>query len=218
MYGERKTFRKKSPFCQSLLMNDSFRTVNGISEGQVNEQKSKFLSFAFPVKSVDEVKEYLKEYKKRYYDARHVCWAYLLGAEQEEFRTNDDGEPPSTAGKPILGAIKSKGLTNVLLIVVRYFGGIKLGTGGLTSTYRAAADDALEHAEIVEATLDEEMSVNFEYENINRVMKIVKEMNPSVVYQNLDMQCTLTLRIRKSLSLRLKSELLKIDRLKLQDE
>ena len=142
-------------------MSDTFRTIKNISKSIYTEKRSKFLAFAIPVESVEEVKAIVSEYQKEYYDARHVCYAYMLGSERLEFRANDNGEPSGTAGKPILGQINSNELTNILVIVVRYFGGIKLGTSGLIVAYRQAAADAIAEAEVVEKTVDEDISFIF---------------------------------------------------------
>ena len=156
-------------------MDDSFKTVSGPSEGYINEKKSKFLSFLFPVKSADEAMGILEEYRKKYYNARHVCWAYMLGWERKEFRYNDDGEPSGTAGKPILGQINSFELTDVLILVVRYFGGTLLGTGGLIKAYREAAADAIANAEIITRTVDDVIVIDFEYIHLNDVMRVLKQ-------------------------------------------
>ena len=156
-------------------MSDTFRTIKNISKSIYTEKRSKFLAFAIPVESVDEVKTIVSEYQKEYYDARHVCYAYMLGSERLEFRANDNGEPSGTAGKPILGQINSNELTNILVIVVRYFGGIKLGTSGLIVAYRQAAADAIAEAEVVEKTVDEDISFIFEYPFV--ITRICKEKN-----------------------------------------
>ncbi|GHS91560.1 hypothetical protein FACS1894174_07030 [Bacteroidia bacterium] len=190
---------------------DSYKTIAKTSEGYITEQRSKFISYALPVSTPEEVKEYVDAYRKQYYDARHVCWAYMLGNERANFRVNDDGEPSSTAGKPILGVINSNGLTDILIIVIRYFGGVKLGTGGLIVAYRAAAQDAITNAEIIEKTVDEDITIVFEYPFLNGIMKIVKEDNPQIITQQFDMDCEMTLRIRKSEAEKLKSRLLKVE-------
>lgn len=192
---------------------DTYKTISSPSEGSYTEKRSKFLAFAFPVSSVDEVKSKVGEYQKKYYDARHVCYAYMLGHERMEFRANDNGEPSGTAGKPILGQINSNELTNILIIVVRYFGGIKLGTSGLIVAYRAAAAEAIAAAEIVERTVDEEVHFMFEYPFMNDVMRIVKEEGPTIVAQGYDIDCTMTLRIRKDSMPRLKERLEKVETL-----
>jgi uncharacterized YigZ family protein len=195
-------------------MSDTFRTIKNISKSIYTEKRSKFLAFAIPVESVDEVKTIVSEYQKEYYDARHVCYAYMLGSERLEFRANDNGEPSGTAGKPILGQINSNELTNILVIVVRYFGGIKLGTSGLIVAYRQAAADAIAEAEVVEKTVDEDISFIFEYPFLNDVMRIVKEENPQIISQGYDSDCTMTLRIRKGMIPKLKSRLDKVETLR----
>lgn len=150
-------------------------------------------------------------YRKEYYDARHVCWAYMLGAERKTFRANDDGEPSSTAGKPILGIINSNELTDILIVVIRYFGGVKLGTSGLITAYRAAAQEAVDHSEIIEKTVDETITIVFEYPFLNGVMRVVKEENPEILSQRFEMDCEMVLCIRKSEMEKLRSRLLKVD-------
>ncbi|MDL2264958.1 YigZ family protein [Parabacteroides sp. OttesenSCG-928-G21] len=190
---------------------DCYRTIKGISEGFYSEKRSKFYSFAIPVKTVDEVKNQVDQYRKTYYDSRHVCWAYMLGPEREVFRANDDGEPSSTAGKPILGQINSNELTDILIIVVRYFGGTELGTSGLIVAYRTAAAEAISAAEIEERTVDEDICIAFEYPFLNSIMRIVKEDNPQIISQQFEMDCEMTLRIRKGEVEKLKNRLLKVD-------
>lgn len=196
---------------------DLYRTIKEKAEGTYSEKRSKFLAFAIPVTSVDEVKMLVTEYQKKYYDARHVCYAYMLGAERKEFRANDNGEPSGTAGKPILGQINSNELTNILIIVVRYFGGIKLGTSGLIVAYRLAAAEAIAAAEIIEKTVDEDVKVKFEYPMMNEVMKVVKDMEPQIMSQDFDMDCRMTLRIRKGEAERMKEKLKKIETLSIED-
>jgi len=198
------------------MIQDAYKTISGISEGYFTEQRSKFISYALPVKTPEEVKEKVDAFRKQHYSARHVCWAYILGAERTQFRFNDDGEPSSTAGKPIFGVINSHELTDILVVVVRYFGGVKLGTSGLIIAYRAAAQDAVAHAEIIEKTIDEEIIVTFAYPFLNGVMKIVKEDNPQIVSQQFDMDCVMTLRIRKSEAEKLKEKLLKVESVKIK--
>lgn len=188
-------------------MSDTFRTIASSSEGSYKEKGSKFLSFAFPVKNVDEINQILAQYRKQYYDARHICYAYMLGNAKNEWRANDDGEPSGTAGRPILGQINSFELTNVLVIVVRYFGGILLGTGGLITAYKEASRDALEQAGIVEQTIDEIISIEFDYLLMNEVMRIVKEMSPQILDQSFDNMCAMKLAIRQSDAEKLKSKL-----------
>ena len=196
---------------------DLYKTIKAKAEGTYSEKRSKFLAFAIPVSSVEEVKQLVAEFQKKYYDARHVCYAYMLGAERTEFRANDNGEPSGTAGKPILGQINSNELTNILIIVVRYFGGIKLGTSGLIVAYRLAAAEAIAAAEIIEKTVDEEVSVMFEYPLMNEVMKVVKDMEPEIVGQQFDMYCQMILRIRKDEMGQLKDRLKKIETLRITD-
>jgi len=190
---------------------DSFHTITTPTEGIYKEKGSKFLAFSMPVENSEQVKELVKTFKKDYYDARHVCYAYMLGAERKEWRANDDGEPSGTAGRPILGQINSRGLTNILVVVVRYFGGILLGTGGLTVAYKEAAADALNQAEIIERTVDCEMTIHFEYSIMNSVMRIVKETNALILDQGYENDCFMKLSIRKQEEEFLKGKLLKID-------
>ena len=191
-------------------MSDTFKTIVSSAEGSYKEKGSKFLSFAFPVKNVDEINQILARYRKQYYDARHICYAYMLGSAKNEWRANDDGEPSGTAGRPILGQINSFELTNVLVIVVRYFGGILLGTGGLITAYKEASMDALEQANIVEQTIDEVFTVEFDYLLMNEVMRVIKEINPLVLDQSFDNMCAMKLSIRQSDAEKLKSKLGKI--------
>ena len=196
-------------------MDDTYRTIRDLSEGYYTEKRSRFLSFALPVRTPDEVKTQLDIYRKKYYDARHVCWAYMLGPDRTTFRANDDGEPSSTAGKPILGQINSNNLTDILIIVVRYFGGIELGTSGLIVAYRTAAAEAIAAAHIEERTVDETITITFEYPHLNSVMRIVKEDKPDVLTQSFELTCEMTLRIRQSRMDTLKSRLLKVDSLRI---
>ena len=196
-------------------MDDTYRTIRDLSEGYDTEKRSRFLSFALPVRTPDEVKTLIDAYRKKYYDARHVCWAYMLGPDRITFRANDDGEPSSTAGKPILGQINSNNLTDILIIVVRYFGGIELGTSGLIVAYRTAAAEAIAAARIEERTIDETITITFEYPHLNSVMRIVKEDKPDVLTQSFELTCEMTLRIRQSRMDTLKSRLLKVDSLRI---
>ena len=200
------------------MADDTYLTVARLSEGLYKEKMSKFISFAVPVSTLDEAKEAIARYQKEYYDARHVCWAYMLGHERTNFRSNDNGEPSGTAGKPILGQINSAGLTDILIIVVRYFGGIKLGTSGLIVAYREAAAEAIAANEIVERQVEDEVRFGFEYPLMNEVMRIVKEENPTIISQLFDMDCEMTLRIRRSLMENLKNRLSKIDGLHFLNE
>lgn len=192
--------------------NDKYKTITekAIGEGFYSESRSKFLAFAHHVDSVEQALEIVKEYRKKYYNARHCCYAYRIGFMGEEFRMNDDGEPSSTAGKPILGQIDSNGLTNTLIIVVRYFGGVKLGTSGLIVAYREASSDAIAHCDIEERFIEEQIKFTFSYPMMNAVMKIVKDMNPRIINQVFDNTCELTLFIRKSYADELKTRLNKL--------
>lgn len=192
--------------------NDKYKTITekAIGEGFYSESRSKFLAFAHHVDSVEQALEIVKEYRKKYYNARHCCYAYRIGFLGEEFRMNDDGEPSSTAGKPILGQIDSNGLTNTLIIVVRYFGGVKLGTSGLIVAYREASSDAIAHCDIEERFIEEQIKFTFSYPMMNAVMKIVKDMNPRIINQVFDNTCELTLSIRKSYADELKARLNKL--------
>lgn len=195
-----------------MTVIDEFKTITGkIGEGYYTEKRSKFLAFAHYVQTVDDVKQIVAEYRKKYYDARHCCYAYMLGAERTEFRANDDGEPSSTAGKPILGQIQKAELSDILIVVVRYYGGVNLGTGGLIVAYREAAADALAHCEVVSKQVEELVTYDFTYPMMNDVMRVVKEMNPRIVSQQFDNTCTITLSIRKSEAEILKNRLAKLN-------
>lgn len=202
----------------SFIILDSYRTITDVSEGYITEQRSKFISFAVPVATPEKVKEFVDIYRRKYYDARHVCWAYMLGADKTQYRANDDGEPSSTAGKPILGVINSNELTDILIVVIRYFGGVKLGTSGLIVAYRAAAQAALKNAKIIEKTVDEDIHILFEYPFLNDVMRIVKEENPFIVSQKFEMDCEMNLRIRKGEATKLKIRLSKVESLRILEE
>ena len=191
-------------------MIDEFKTLKSGGEGYYTEKRSKFLAFAHHVQTVDEIKELLAGYRKKYYDASHVCYAYMLGPERTEFRANDDGEPSSTAGKPILGQINSQELTDILIVVVRYYGGVNLGTSGLIVAYREAAADAITHSEIEKRQVEEIITYSFAYPLMNDVMRIVKEMNPRIVSQTYDNTCEIKLSIRKSEAEQLRNKLAKI--------
>lgn len=191
-------------------MSDTYRTISAISEGYYTEKRSKFYAFAHPVETVDEVKDIVAMYRKKFYDARHVCWAYMLGHERIDFRANDDGEPSSTAGKPILGQINSSELTNILVVVIRYYGGVNLGTGGLIVAYRTATADAIANANIEERLIEQEIVYNYPYIMMNDVMRVVKDMQPRIISQTFDNTCEIKLSIRKSEAPRLKSMLEKL--------
>lgn len=191
-------------------MTDEFKTISATSEGYYTEKRSKFLAFAHHVENHDEIKLILAGYRKKYYDARHVCYAYMLGAERADFRANDDGEPSSTAGKPILGQINSNELTDILIVVVRYYGGVNLGTSGLVVAYREAAADALAHAKMELRQVEEEVSYTFTYPQMNDVMRIVKDMNPRIISQTYDNTCVIRMAIRKSEAQQLRDRLAKL--------
>ena len=199
-----------------MEQKDEFLTITDTpAEGFYSEKRSKFLAFAFHVTSEEEVKQYVAEFRKKYYDARHVCWAYMLGADRTDFRANDDGEPSSTAGKPILGQINKNELTDILIIVVRYYGGVNLGTSGLIVAYRTAAAEAIANAEIVSQFVEEEVVFDFPYIMMNDVMKIIKDMSPRIISQTYDNTCEMKLSIRKSEAPMLKA---KLDNLAFKDD
>ncbi len=185
-------------FAEMAEIKETYRTIERISEGIYKEKGSKFLAFAIPVSSIDEVKCILEDYRKKYYDARHVCYAYRIGIENEEIRYNDDGEPSGTAGKPIYGQILSKDVTNVLIVVVRYFGGVKLGTGGLTSAYKDASADALNNNTIVEKVVQNIYKISFSYEKMNDVLHVIKSENIEVAERNFDNDCVMKCLVAKA--------------------
>ena len=191
-------------------MTDEYKTLKTEGEGYYTDKRSKFLAFAHHVSTVEEIKEILARYRKKYFDARHVCYAYMLGPERLEFRANDDGEPSSTAGKPILGQINSNELTDILIVVVRYYGGVNLGTSGLIVAYREAAADAIAHSEIETRQVEEIITYNFPYPMMNDVMRIVKDMQPRIVSQTYDNTCEIRLSIRKSEVEQLRNRLQKL--------
>ncbi len=199
------------------MTEDTYKTIVGQAEGIYTEKRSKFIAIALPVRTIDEIKAHLEVYQKKYYDARHVCYAYMLGHERKDFRANDNGEPSGTAGKPILGQINSNELTDILIIVVRYFGGIKLGTSGLIVAYKAAAAEAIAAATIIKKTVDEEVTFYFEYPFMNDVMRIVKEEEPEIISQGYDMDCNMTLRIRQSMMPKLRARLEKVETLRFEE-
>lgn len=193
-------------------MDDSYLTIStkNIGSGYYTEKRSKFLSFAHHVETVEEAMDIIASYRKKYYDARHCCYAYMLGAERNDFRANDDGEPSSTAGKPILGQINSHSLTDILIVVIRYYGGVNLGTGGLIVAYRTAAADAIDHAQIEERLVEETVTYEFTYPMMNGVMHIVKDMQPRIISQDFGINCKIVLAIRKSKAPELKERLAKL--------
>ena len=192
-------------------MEDTYRTIcNNIGEGYYTEKRSKFLAFAHHIESADEAMEIVRQYRKKYYDARHCCYAYMVGPERNEFRANDDGEPSSTAGKPILGQINSNELTDILIVVIRYYGGGNLGTGGLIVAYRTAAADAISHCKIEDRIVEEKIEYKFTYPMMNSVMHVIKSMPAKIVAQHFDNNCSITISIRKSMAEELLSRLSKI--------
>lgn len=191
-------------------MEDSYKTIKSTSEGYYTEKRSKFYAFAHHVESADEVKNLLAGYRKKYYDARHVCWAYRLGPTGEDFRMNDDGEPSSTAGKPIHGQLLSRELTDVVVFVIRYYGGVNLGTSGLIVAYREATADALDKAEVEERLVEAVIEYSFPYAMMNGVMKVVKDLQPRIVSQTFDNTCVIRLAIRQSMAEQLQARLDKL--------
>lgn len=192
-------------------MADTYKTVSKeVCEGFYSEKRSKFLALVHHVDSVDEAMAIVKEYRKKYYDARHCCYAYVLGSDRADFRANDDGEPFSTAGKPILGQLNRLELTDVLVVVIRYYGGVNLGTGGLIVAYRTATEDALSKAVIEEKFVEERITYRFTYPMINAVMRVVKETGARIVSQSFDNDCEIVLSIRQSLAEGLQARLDKL--------
>lgn len=192
-------------------MDDVYKTIENVAEGLYKEKGSRFIAFAYPVKCEEEIKEIIAAQKEKYYDARHHCYAYMLGADKKRFRANDDGEPSSTAGKPILGQILSNDLTDVLIIVIRYFGGIKLGVSGLINAYREAAADALRNAIIIEKTVEREIHIRFSYLAMNDVMRIIKEEGAEILSRNFELECEMLLSIREKASDTLLARLSQVD-------
>lgn len=193
-------------------MEDSFRTIDErhTGEGRYTEKRSKFLAFAHHILSAEQAMEIVNGYRKKYYDARHCCYAYIVGADQAVFRANDDGEPSSTAGKPILGQIRSRALTNVLVVVVRYYGGINLGTGGLIVAYRTAAALALDQCKVVEQVVEEVVDFHFPYPMLNGVMRLAKATGARIIGQEYGDTCTIHLGVRKSMAAKLRDQLEKL--------
>ncbi len=185
------------------MFDDTYRTLAAPAEGLYKEKGSKFLAFAYPVCTTDEVKAHLDELRKQYFDARHHCYAYILGPNKDAYRANDDGEPSGTGGRPIHGQLLSADLTDTLIVVVRYFGGILLGASGLANAYKTAARDAIDHAQIVERTIDVRYRLNFEYALMNDVMRILKDFELKPENQHFDLDCSLEVSVRQSMSVRL---------------
>lgn len=179
-------------------MEDVFQTIEKESQGIFKDKGSKFYAFAYPVKQEDEVKDILAQLKKEHHSARHHCYAWRIGTEEITYRANDDGEPSSTGGKPILGQLQSFNVTNILLVVVRYFGGTLLGVSGLINAYRNAAADALKNAEIIEKTIEKEIILNFTYNELAEVMNTIKQENLTIINTRFEEKCNLTFSVRKS--------------------
>ncbi|GAB3201951.1 putative YigZ family protein [Pontibacter aydingkolensis] len=197
-------------------MQDTYRTIVNPTEGLYKEKGSKFKALAFPVYSEDEVKDVLAEVRKKYYDARHHCYAYTLGADKSRYRANDDGEPNHSAGDPILGQIRSADLSNVLVIVVRYFGGTKLGVSGLITAYKTATADALEQAAIIEKHETVLLQAHYDYPQMNDVMSLVKEYDLPVRNQQFELDCKLTLEVRKALQEEVTAKLEEMEKVKVK--
>ena len=185
------------------MFDDTYKTLAGPSEGLYKEKGSKFLAFAYPVQSLDEIKAHLEQLRKDYFDARHHCYSYILGPRKDAFRANDDGEPSGTGGRPIHGQLLSADLTDTLIVVVRYFGGILLGASGLANAYKTAARDAIDHATIIEKTIDTRYRLLFAYEAMNDVMRILKEFDLKPENPNYALDCSLEVSVRQSQSVRL---------------
>lgn len=183
---------------QDLQIKDTYKTIEiSVENILFKEKNSKFFGFAFPVTSEIEVKTHLENLKAEHFSARHWCYAYQIGTENIKFRANDDGEPSNSAGMPIYGQIQSFEITNVLVVVVRYFGGVKLGVGGLISAYKTTAQLTLDESNIVEKTIDKQFKITFDYKNMNKVMRIIKEKNIQIVHQKMEMNCEIEIATRK---------------------
>jgi uncharacterized YigZ family protein len=198
------------------MTQDTYRTIVAPTESIYKEKGSKFMAFAYPVYSEEDIKEHLAELRKKYFDARHHCYAYTLGADKSRYRANDDGEPNHSAGDPILGQIRSTDLSNVLVVVVRYFGGTKLGVSGLINAYKTATADALAEATIIEKHETVLLQVHFEYPQMNDVMSLVKEYNLDVRDQQFELSCLLIIEVRKQLQEEVTAKLGSIDGVKVE--
>lgn len=199
-----------------MEQNDTYFTLIGNSEGFYKEKGSKFLAFAYVVSDEDEVKQILAELKKTYYDARHYCYAYVLGTKSEKYRANDDGEPGHSAGDPILGQIRYNKLTNTLIVVVRYFGGTKLGIGGLIHAYKTAAADAIFNNSIQGKSIFSEIEIQFEYDHLNQVMKLVKDFELEIISQTMEISCEMKLGIRLSLEEEVRARLIDMHKISMK--
>ncbi len=198
------------------MFDDTYKTIAAPSEGLYKEKGSKFLAFAYPVHNIDEIKVHLEQLRKDYFDARHHCYAYILGPRKDAFRANDDGEPSGTGGRPIHGQLLSADLTDTLIVVVRYFGGILLGASGLANAYKTAARDAIDHATIIEKTIDARYRLGFEYVAMNDVMRILKDYDLKPENPQYDMDCTLEVSIRQSLSVRFYDDIKELRTVKIE--
>ena len=199
-----------------MLFEDTYLTIKEPSEGLFKDRGSKFSGFAYPVYSEEDVKKYLAELKKLHPSANHHCYAFRLGADKQAYRANDDGEPSNTAGKPILGQIQSKDLTNILIVVVRYFGGTLLGVSGLINAYKLAALDAIQNATIIEKTVDDIYEIRFDYLQMNDVMKIIKDEELKMLSQNFELSCELSFSVRKSNSTSVYDRMSKVEGLEIK--
>lgn len=196
---------------------DKYKTIKHESEGVYKEKGSKFFAFAYPVTTEDEIKEIQKGLRKKYYDARHHVYAFRLGADMKTYRCSDDGEPSNSSGPPVLGQLQSNDLTNILVVVIRYFGGTKLGVAGLINAYRSAAADAIENNTIIEKFEEDIFTIEFGYTVMNDVMKIIKDENPKQSNQIFDNTCQITIAIRKKDGKALRGKFLKVDGLSICD-
>lgn len=200
------------------MAEDTYKTVVGTFEAVIKERSSKFLALAYHVESADEVREIMEPLRKKFYDATHHCYAYRIGYKGEEWRANDDGEPSGTAGKPILGQLLSRDITNTLVVVVRWFGGTKLGVPGLIETYRESTQAVLDVCRVEERTVDRIVSIRYPFESMNGVMKAVKAVEPRIVEQSFDNMCSMKLAVRLSMAEELLSRLEKVDGISFEDE
>ncbi len=199
------------------MKEDEFYTVSGTSKGEYKERGSKFIAWAMPVKTEDEIKEKLQEIKNQYHDARHHCYAYQIGTRHPKYRVNDDGEPSSTAGKPIFGQIQSYNVTNIIVIVIRYFGGTKLGTSGLIRAYKTAAEEALKNARIIKKTINRTYQIEFEYPSMNDVMKLLHELNIEPFNKSFKENCVFKFHVRISMAENILIRFKSIKNLKIYD-
>ncbi|HPT03590.1 MAG TPA: YigZ family protein [Bacteroidales bacterium] len=196
-----------------MLFDDTYKTIENQGEGLFKDRSSRFISFAIPVTNEEEIKQHLNLLRKKYHDARHHCYAYRLGFDKSVFRINDDGEPSGTAGKPIFGQMLSFDVTNILIVVIRYFGGIKLGVSGLINAYKTSAFQAITSTKIITKTVNDIYDIRFDYITMNEVMKIIKEENLELLAHNYESPCTIRFSVRKNDSLRVSDKLMKINNL-----